>query len=126
MIAEKFEAMVKLGLLNSRMKDFFDIWTLSRQFAFDGRLLASAISSTFANRKTPIASQPTALTSAFADDPSKVMQWKGFLKKSNLQSAPTDLGQVIAELTDFLGPPTRALETNDSFDLHWQPPSLWN
>jgi hypothetical protein len=124
-IAEKFEAMVKLGLLNSRMKDFFDIWTLSRQFAFDGRLLASAISNTFGHRKTSITSQPTALTSAFATDPSKTMQWKGFLKKSNLRSVPTDLGQIVAELADFLGPPTRALETKDSFDRSWQPPGPW-
>lgn len=53
-VAEKFEAMVKLGQLNSRLKDFFDLWLLSRQFQFDGRILAQAVRETFANRHTTI------------------------------------------------------------------------
>jgi hypothetical protein len=53
-VAEKFEAMVKLGTLNSRMKDFYDIWLLSRRFSFDGPMLARAVAATFANRKTII------------------------------------------------------------------------
>jgi len=60
-IAEKFEAMVKLGIVNSRMKDFYDIWVLSRQFDFDGHVLAMAIRKTFENRRTDIPSQPTVL-----------------------------------------------------------------
>ena len=48
-VAEKFEAMVKLGILNSRMKDFFDIWTLSREFSFDGSTLSKAVKTTFEN-----------------------------------------------------------------------------
>jgi len=53
-IAEKFEAMIKLGTLNSRMKDFYDIWLLSRQFDFDGPTLAQAVTATFANRGTAL------------------------------------------------------------------------
>jgi len=67
-IAEKFEAMVKLGTLNSRMKDFFDLWLMSCQFDFDGATLAEAISKTFSTRRTPILAEPLALTNAFAED----------------------------------------------------------
>lgn len=70
-IAEKFQAMVKLGILNSRMKDFYDLWLLSRQFDFDGRVLATAIRKTFENRKTDIPIQPTVLQDSFAKDPGK-------------------------------------------------------
>ncbi len=61
-IAEKFEAMVKFGALNSRMKDFFDIWLLSRQFDFEGSRLAAAIEKTFSTRRTDIQLEPIALT----------------------------------------------------------------
>jgi predicted nucleotidyltransferase component of viral defense system len=70
-IAEKFEAMVKLGALNSRMKDFFDIWLLARQFDFQGRRLAEAIEKTFSKRGTEIQFEPVALTDSFAADPRK-------------------------------------------------------
>jgi len=66
-IAEKFEAMVKLGVLNSRMKDFFDIWLLSRQFDFEGQRLAAAIEKTFSTRATDIQSEPIALTISLAN-----------------------------------------------------------
>jgi predicted nucleotidyltransferase component of viral defense system len=71
-IAEKFHAMVRLGRVNSRMKDFDDIWLLSRAYDFDGDKLARAIQATFARRKTPLPTElPDALTHAFADDPIK-------------------------------------------------------
>lgn len=73
-VAEKFEAMIKLGLLNSRMKDFFDIWLLSRQFDFDGATLAEAIRKTFSNRGTKITAEPTAFSAEFATDVGKVSQ----------------------------------------------------
>ena len=57
-IAEKFQAMVKLGILNSRMKDFYDVWLLSRMFDFKGETLSEAIEKTFKNRKTPIPITP--------------------------------------------------------------------
>ena len=98
-VAEKYEALVKLGQLNSRMKDFFDLWMLSRQFAFDGPLLATAVSRTFTNRQTALDSNPVAFTPEFFGDPMKQTQWRGFLRKSKLEIAPTDLAQVIARFT---------------------------
>ena len=57
-VAEKFEAIVKLGRANSRMKDFYDIWMLSRTHEFKGDALARAIAATFARRKTDIPTEP--------------------------------------------------------------------
>ena len=72
-IAEKFEAMVKLDLENSRMKDFYDIWLLSREFEFDGTTLGAAITATFQRRKSDLAATvPVALTVEFAEHPLKV------------------------------------------------------
>jgi hypothetical protein len=80
-VAEKADAMVQLGLANSRMKDFYDLVVLSRLFEFDGRLLARAIRATFERRKTPLPlGLPTALTSEFADDPVKNTQWTAFVR----------------------------------------------
>ena len=70
-VAEKFEAMVKLGIANTRMKDFHDIWFVARRFEFDGPTLRRAIDGTFARRQTNLPPLPEALTAAFADDPSK-------------------------------------------------------
>lgn len=53
-IAEKFQTMIKLGILNSRMKDYYDVWLLSRKFDFNGKLLARAIKATFKQRNTPL------------------------------------------------------------------------
>jgi hypothetical protein len=124
-VAEKFEAMTKLGQLNSRLKDFFDIWLLSRQFDFDGPTLAAAITQTFANRKTPMASRPVALTEAFAEDPVKAAQWRGFLRKSRLESAPKELGQVVQALALFLLPVADAIHEARPFDQLWQAPGPW-
>lgn len=80
-IADKFQAMVMLGRVNSRMKDFYDIWILARSHEFEGDRLARAIAATFARRKTEIPSErPDALTPAFADDATKQQQWKAFLE----------------------------------------------
>ena len=82
-VAEKLEAMVKLGMANSRMKDFYDIAFLSESFAFDGNVLAKAIAVTFTRRKTPRPMKhPVAMTSEFAADPTKNIQWSAFIRKT--------------------------------------------
>ena len=92
-IAEKFEAMVKLGILNSRMKDFYDIWLILRHFNFEGPTLAEAILKTFSTRGTDVQSEPIALTNTFAEDPAKAAQWRGFIRKNRLENvAPKSLG----------------------------------
>ena len=124
-IAEKFEAMVKLGILNSRMKDFYDIWLLSRQFDFDGKVLAKAIEGTFANRKTDLMPNPVAFTPAFSQDHMKQTQWQAFVRKSRLADAPTNLANAIESIATFLGPITAAFSSGQPFRRQWKAPGPW-
>ncbi len=102
-IAEKFQAMVALGRANSRMKDFYDIWLLSRSFSFDDDRLARAIAATFERRGTAIPSDtPDALTPAFATDELKQRQWRAFATEVAFDPGP--LSDVVAELATFLLP----------------------
>jgi predicted nucleotidyltransferase component of viral defense system len=125
-IAEKFEAMVKLGLLNSRMKDFYDIWLLSRQFDFDGMKLATAIERTFSHRGTNVVAHPVAFTSAFATEETKLAQWEGFVRKSKLTDAPGELAIVVDAIASFLGPPAAAVGDGRSFTNCWSAPGPWH
>jgi predicted nucleotidyltransferase component of viral defense system len=102
-IAEKFQAMVALGRANSRMKDFFDVWLLSRNYQFEGDVLARAIAATFARRKTAIpAETPVALTQEFAEDPAKRRQWLAFAE--GIEAKVPSLAEVVRELEAFLVP----------------------
>lgn len=106
-VAEKFQAMVALGRANSRMKDFYDIWVLSRAFAFDDDRLPRAIAATFARRKTPVpADLPDALSPAFAADADKRAQWQAFIQEVTIDPGPLD--RVITELAAFLMSRARA------------------
>jgi hypothetical protein len=83
MVAEKLKAMVRLGIVNSRMKDFYDVWLLSRIFEFDGRTLTMAIRNTFHRRSTPVPDDvPVAFRDEFTRSTEKNTQWKAFLRKS--------------------------------------------
>lgn len=102
-IAEKFQAMVALGRANSRMKDFYDIWILSRSFTFDEGRLARATVATFARRGTEIPTvPPDALSPAFAADRQKQRQWRIFVEDVAID--PGDFAGVIEDLTTFLMP----------------------
>jgi predicted nucleotidyltransferase component of viral defense system len=124
-VAEKFHAMVHLGMANSRMKDFYDVWTLARNFDFDGALLAKAIAATFERRRTQVPSdEPLALTGTFARDSVKQTQWSAFLRKSALQ-ATLELPSAVSLLHGFLMPPTRALTHGDPFTTTWSGGGPW-
>jgi len=125
-IAEKFEAMVKLGTLNSRMKDFFDLWLMSCQFDFDGATLAEAISKTFSTRRTPILAEPLALTNAFAEDSVKAAQWRGFVRRNRLPKAPQNLNEVVAGIAAFLKPIAEHLAMGHVFKSMWKAPGPWS
>ncbi|HTG17605.1 MAG TPA: nucleotidyl transferase AbiEii/AbiGii toxin family protein [Blastocatellia bacterium] len=102
-IAEKFQAMVALGLANSRLKDFYDIWILAQTYAFKDDRLARAIAATFARRKTEIPTErPDGLTSAFASDPTKQQQWAAFAEEVAVNPGP--LVDVVEALAAFLLP----------------------
>lgn len=102
-IAEKFQAMVALGRANSRMKDFYDIWILSRSFTFDDDRLPRAIAATFARRGAAIPQDlPDGLTPAFAEDAQKQRQWRAFV--GDVAHDPGDLVTVIRDIAAFLMP----------------------
>jgi hypothetical protein len=124
-VAEKFEAMVKLGLFNSRLKDFYDLWLLSRQFNFDGPTLTEAVARTFAHRRTPAVARPFALTPAFAADAGKQTQWRAFLRKSRIEDAPAELGEVVGVLGEFLLPVAESVHGGGTLDRVWQAPGPW-
>ena len=93
-VAEKLQALVKLRMLNTRMKDYFDLWLLTRQPQLNKEVLAKAIKRTFANRGLEIDLAPIGLTSAFGDDLAKQMQWSAFVKRSRLTEVPTNLSEI--------------------------------
>ena len=124
-IAEKFQAMVYLRTLNSRMKDFYDVWLLARQFAFDGSVLAKAIAATFANRETVIDVEPIAFTPEFTEQASTVAQWTAFRMKLPNTECPETLAEVVPFLSEFLLPITRACAAGESFEQRWPPRGPW-
>jgi len=126
-VAEKFHAMVDLGLANSRMKDFYDIWFLSRHFPFEGKDLAVAIATTFERRRTLVPTEaPLALTSTFTDDPNKRMQWAAFTKRARIDQPAPSLGEVVAVVADLLIPVVVAVATGQQFDTSWLPQGPWS
>lgn len=121
-VAEKFEAMVKLGITNSWMKDFYDLWFLSRRFDFDGATLHKAIHATFARRQTALSDGlPYPLTEAFAQEETKQIQWTAFLRKNGLTGPSPKFAEVVALLRQFVGPVLRKDETA----TRWRPASGW-
>ena len=125
-IAEKFEAALDLADLNSRMKDFFDIWGLSRKFSFDGRLLQEAIVATCTRRKTTIRSNAEIFSNDFSDRPEKKAQWSAFANKGMIEDAPQDFVKVMSDLKKFLFPIARATERKESFQAIWTQGGPWD
>ncbi len=120
LIAEKLEAMIKLGELNSRMKDFYDIYILSKTFSFDGNTLIKAIKATFKQRGTQIPKdKPLALTDEFANSTDKNNQWKAFINRNNLDDFNIDFPQLIKALGGFLLKPLKAAELGGPFKYKW-------
>jgi hypothetical protein len=122
-IAEKFEAMIKLGALNSRMKDFYDIWLLSRQFEFSGTSLLEAVKKTFSRRNTVVPETIDAFDEEFANK--KQTQWNAFRKKLKQEHIPESFLEVINGLKDFLEPLLIALARKGSYDKRWHVSGFW-
>lgn len=125
-VAEKYQALVNLGIANSRMKDFYDLFIMAHQFNFDGLTLPKAIQNTFVRRQTPLPTQtPTGLSSTFYRDKQKNLQWNAFLQKGRLLSTSPSLEEVCCLLEIFLMPATQALKNNQPFTGRWQPGGPW-
>lgn len=97
--AEKLESIVKLASVNTRMKDFYDIWTMTRNHQIDPICLNEAILRVFSNRRT-LLKYPVAFTPEFYDLPEVKQRWKQFL--SMIGRGPIPFEEVVAELSSFL------------------------
>lgn len=119
-IAEKLQSMVSLGIANSRMKDFYDVFNLSRTFSFHGTALAKAIKATFERRGTPIPENtPLALSDEFADNDEKSRQWRAFINRSRLDSFGYSFSQIVNALSEFLLKPLQAAGLGKPFTYRW-------
>lgn len=123
-VAEKLEALTSLGMLNSRMKDYFDLWILAKHSDFDGQILSRAVAATFDRRRTAIPTGlPIGLSDEFIGDAQKAKQWQGFLRKNALDPMP--LATVVADLRDFLMPVLVAIAAGGSHDYPWRAGTGW-
>lgn len=123
-VAEKLEALATLGLLNSRIKDYFDVALLSRLYPFDGRVLVDAIRATFQHRGTPIEPVPIGLTQTYSSDPARAAQWRAFVRRSRLDSAAS-LDELVAQVRDFSSAPLAAAAPDAKFSARWKPGGPW-
>jgi hypothetical protein len=124
-IAENFEAMGKLGKLNSRMKDFFDIWVRSRTGQFRSAELSQAIEQTFSRRGTELVPDPICFTEEFATNSSKATQWRSFLRRNTYADVPDSFSSVIESLAGFLRPVALCALKKQPLDSIWRPGGPW-
>jgi len=118
-VAEKFEAMISLAKMNSRMKDFFDVYMISRQFSFDGRMLYEAIFETFQRRGTVYDKEAIVFTEKFKLLPEKHLQWKAFMKRSVQHDLKFE--DALDAVKAFLWPVFQALVQEKEFFGNWSP-----
>ncbi|MGB5875421.1 MAG: nucleotidyl transferase AbiEii/AbiGii toxin family protein [Bacteroidota bacterium] len=122
-IAEKLQTMVKLGMLNSRMKDFYDIWLLSRQFGFDGVKLTKAIRLTFERRGTDLPAAIEAFGKPFIE--AKQTQWTAFRRRLEQEQVPESFGEIVIAIDQFLSPILESIPSGGPPHLSWTAPGPW-
>ena len=102
-IAEKFHAIVALGLANGRMKDYYDLWAIPNAMAIEPAALDAAIRATFERRNTNIPSEmPIGLSAEFASDEQKAAQWKAYAASIDLNGLSLEI--VIETIWTYIGP----------------------
>ncbi len=120
-VAEKFEALVTLGVANSRLKDFYDLWVISRTFELRQAALVEAVQRTFERRGTVIPSDiPVGLTDEFAE--AWAAQWRAFLGRDRMAAAPDAFAVIVAHLRAFLMP----LVVGVNEERIWPPSGPWS
>ena len=124
-VAEKLEALTTLGVLNSRIKDYYDLALLSRMYPFEGELLAQAVGATFHHRRTAIEAEPIGLTQTYCDDPSRALQWRAFVRRSRFREEAGDLTSLVDEIRPFVLPVLSTAAAARPFKARWKPGGPW-
>ncbi len=125
-VAEKLQATVELGLTNSRLKDFFDLFTLASRFDFEGPQLVEAITATFTRRGATFPTEPpAALSTRFAEAPDKLAQWKGFLKRARVRIDVPPFPAVVDAVARFALEPLAATRVGALFRRTWRSGGPW-
>ena len=126
-VAEKLETMARFGMVNSRMKDFYDLHILSKTFSFDGSTLVQAIGATFSRRETKIPTEiPIALSDESASNMDKITQWNAFLNRNGLESTTVNFSQLVDDLRTFLVQPLQAVTSKNTFQQNWIAGGPWS
>jgi hypothetical protein len=125
LIAEKVHTMLTRGMTNSRIKDYFDVWFLSKQFRFQGNDILCALKKTFDYRgglRNPTVDIVT-LLSAFALEPTKIKQWDAFINRFNVVSV--DFNKAVEQIQTFLAPVFNCIQLKQPFNRYWHPSGVW-
>ncbi|MGC9125490.1 MAG: nucleotidyl transferase AbiEii/AbiGii toxin family protein [Caldisericaceae bacterium] len=118
-ISEKFEAMIKLEMINSRMKDFYDVYYLSLSYDFDGDKLKQAIEATFQRRQTPMPENPLIFRTEFRSDKMRQKMWASFLRKLRLPDVNQEFSEVMLKITAFLEPIVSSINEKSEMNKSW-------
>lgn len=125
-VAEKFETIVRRGLDNSRMKDYYDLWFLQQRFDFDGATLAQALKATFDRRQRVCAPElPVGLSNEFCSEPTKLKQWDAFLRRNPMKLPKNSLAEVVTRIAAFIMPIYEACATEKEFSGTWECGKGW-
>ena len=126
-VAEKALAMIERGMLNSRMKDYFDLLHLSRTRRFDADGLARALAATATRRGVPISAGPiVGISTRFGNDPIKQSQWQGFCRRLRAGHPVDPLPTVVDQLAVFLGRIFDAVARGEDAVGRWRPGGPWD
>ena len=125
-VAEKFEAMIRLGEQNSRMKDFYDLFVLSAVSEFSGEILQAAISATFERRGTPLPAQfPKAITDMLSSTRTASL-WKAFVSRNRIEEDASTLDVAVQRIEQFLEPVLVATRAGGRYAEAWLPGGPWS
>jgi hypothetical protein len=121
-VAEKLEAIFSIGIINSRMKDFYDLYFISCKESFSYTSLIEAVRCTFTRRGTPFPEEfPPVLSSTVIEDTVKQKQWEAFLKKIRSTDYPVPFSDAVSRIRDFIEP----FFFHDKVFSHWDPEQGW-
>lgn len=126
-VSEKFQSIVVLGMANSRVKDYYDIYVLSESYGFKGPVIYEAVRETFKRRKTEFPkTEPLGLSGSFFKDRAKNAYWKSWLNRIDKSADDLTLEEVVQKLREFLLPISKSLINNEPFKLNWTPGGPWS